>query len=265
MNINEHPMMHQQFADRAARVLQDDPAVVGLAAGGSWLEGAIDEYSDLDLVLVTEERISHDKTAMLGYAGRMGNLLSGFTGEHVGEPRLLICLYDEPLLHVDIKFLTLDEVHERVEDPAVLLDREGRLAAALAASEARFPMPDYQWIEDRFWIWVHYLLCKIGRGEYFEALDGLSFLRGVVFGPLLHLASGHLPRGVRKVETQLKTADLQALKSTVATCDRTSLLAGLQHSVALYHRLRDALYGDMVTRQNATEDRVMRYWDEIRL
>jgi hypothetical protein len=258
-------MMHHQFAERAVRGLQDDPAVVGLAAGGSWLENTIDEYSDLDLVLVTEQRVSHDKTAMLGYAGRMGTLLSGFTGEHVGEPRLLICLYDEPLLHVDIKFLTLDEVRERVEDPAVLLDRDGRLAAALAASEARFPMPDFQWIEDRFWIWVHYLLCKIGRGEYFEALDGLSFLRGVVLGPLLHLASGQKPRGVRKVETLLKPADLQAFKSTVAVCDRTSLLSGLQHSVALYRRLRDSLYGPRVILQTATEHRVMRYWDEIQL
>jgi hypothetical protein len=31
-------------------------------------------------------------------------LLVGFTGEHVGEPRVLICLYGPPVLHVDLKF-----------------------------------------------------------------------------------------------------------------------------------------------------------------
>ncbi|MER7057532.1 MULTISPECIES: hypothetical protein [unclassified Streptomyces] len=29
-------------------------------------------------------------------------------------------------------------------------------------------MPDLQWIEDRFWIWVHYGATKLGRGELFE-------------------------------------------------------------------------------------------------
>ncbi len=60
---------------------------------------------------------------MMAYAKRLGHFLSGFTGEHVGEPRVLICLYDNPLLHVDIKFLTLEELHPRVETPVVLLDK----------------------------------------------------------------------------------------------------------------------------------------------
>ena len=34
-------------------------------------------------------------------------LLAAFTGEHVGEPRLLICLYRSPLLHVDLKYVSL--------------------------------------------------------------------------------------------------------------------------------------------------------------
>ena len=34
-----------------------------------------------------------------------GGLLAAFTGEHVGEPRLLICLYGPPLAHVNLKFV----------------------------------------------------------------------------------------------------------------------------------------------------------------
>ena len=40
-------------------------------------------------------------------AGTLGHLLHAFTGEHVGEPRLLICLYGPELLHVDLKFMDL--------------------------------------------------------------------------------------------------------------------------------------------------------------
>jgi hypothetical protein len=79
---------------------------------GSWITRELDNYSDLDLILVTKDKLA-DKQEMLAYAHRLGDLLSAFTGEHVGEPRLLICLYSDPLLHVDIKFLTLDELSPR--------------------------------------------------------------------------------------------------------------------------------------------------------
>lgn len=68
----------------------------------------MDEFSDLDLVLVPKEKVSNDKPEMPDYAKRFGPFLSGFTGEHVGEPRVLICLYGEPLLHVDVKFVTFE-------------------------------------------------------------------------------------------------------------------------------------------------------------
>jgi len=41
---------------------------------------------------------------------------------------------------------------------------------------------------------------KIGRGEYFEALDFISWLRVSVISPLFQLKGGRLPRGLRKVE-----------------------------------------------------------------
>ena len=127
-------MIQQQFAERAAQVLQQDESVLGLAVAGSWLTNELDEFSDLDLVVVTREKISGDKNQMLGFAKRLGYLLSGFTGEHVGEPRVLIRLYDSPLLHVDIKFVTLQEFHTRIETPVILFDREHQLQNALKNS-----------------------------------------------------------------------------------------------------------------------------------
>ncbi len=120
---------------------------------------------------------------MLQYAKSFGDLISGFTGEHVDEPRVLICLYDNPLLHVDIKFLTLPELYDRVENPAVLFERNKQLSEIIKLTNAVWPQPDFQWIEDRFWTWVHYACLKIGRGELMEAFDFLSFLRMTVLSP----------------------------------------------------------------------------------
>lgn len=256
-------MIQIEFADRAKDILRRDDSVIGLAVGGSWLTGQIDEFSDLDLIVVTKEKISDRKENMISYAKRLGNFLSGFTGEHVGEPRVLICLYDNPLLHVDIKFLTLEEFHSRVETPILLLDKNGELEEAIINSEAKFPYPDYQWIEDRFWIWVHYMLLKIGRGEYFETLDSFGFLRMTVFGPLLHIKNGKLPRGVRKVEMELSREDLDRLKLTIPIYNKESLLHTLKNSVELYRYLRNSLYDNTIRLQSETEERVMTYLDEI--
>ncbi|MCB0688442.1 MAG: aminoglycoside 6-adenylyltransferase [Saprospiraceae bacterium] len=256
-------MIQIEFAKRVVADCIQDDQIVGIAAGGSWITDAIDEFSDLDLVVVTRNKITGDKENMLAFASRSGELLSGFTGEHVGEPRLLICLFDNPLLHVDFKFVTIEEFKSRVETPVILLDKENQLKNALKHSSPEFPYPDYQWIEDRFWIWVHYILQKIGRGEYMEALDSLGFLRMVVFGPLLHVKNGNLPRGVRKVEMELEKHDLRQLVSTIPLYDRQSLLDKLRAAVSLYTHLREELYDREVKLQEHTRTRVMQYFEQM--
>jgi len=257
-------MIQQLFAQNATKILKSDESVIGLAVGGSWLSNEIDEFSDLDLILVTKEKLSADKSKMLQYASLLGDLISAFTGEHVGEPRVLICLYDKPLLHVDIKFLTLDEFASRVENPILLIDRDSQLQQILDQTEAKFPYPDYQWIEDRFWTWMHYALLKIGRGEYLEALDFFGFLRMAVFGPLLHIKNKNLPRGVRKVELQLPTKDFNLLKGTIAGYNKTSLITALENAIALYKNLSGNLYTENIKQNKKAEDAVMQYLAKIK-
>jgi predicted nucleotidyltransferase len=256
-------MIQQAFAYKAKAILEPDDNVIGLAVAGSWLTNELDEYSDLDLILVTKHKVSGDKKLMLDYAERLGNFLSGFTGEHVGEPRVLICLYDNPLLHVDIKFVTLEEFHTRIETPILLIDKNKQLENAINSSQAKFPYPDYQWIEDRFWIWIHYVLLKIGRGEYFEAYDFMGFLRMVVFGPLLHIKNGNLPRGVRKVETSLADGDLIKLQLTLPTYDRQAIVDSVRNGILLYRQLRVELYDSKINLQKQTDEQVMRFFEEI--
>ena len=106
-------------------------------------------------------------------------------------------------------------------------------------------------------------MLKIGRGEYLEAYDFFGFFRMVVFGPLLHIKNGNLPRGVRKVETELKDEDLNNLKLTIPRYERQSLLDSLRNSVSLYRQLRNTLFDNKVELQKGVEQKVMMYFDEI--
>jgi hypothetical protein len=153
---------HQQFISRALPCLAAEQRVVGIAAG-SWAENSMDEFSDLDLIVAVEpesyEQVMFEQQSI---AASLGELLAAFTGEHVGEPRVLICLYDSPLLHVDLKFLAITDVEARVDEPVVLWERDDRLSQTYGSSTGKYPLPNEQWIEDRFWIWVHYGTGKIG-------------------------------------------------------------------------------------------------------
>jgi hypothetical protein len=255
--------IQKDFIERATIIATADKRILGLAAGGSWITGEIDEFSDVDLLLFTKERIAPDKGQMTAMAETLGPLLNAFTGEHVGEPRLLICLYDDPLLHVDIKFLVPEELGTRVENPVVFFDRQGELQKILDSTKAKFPYPDYQWIEDRFWTWIHYAALKIGRGEYMEALDFFSYLRSNVLGPLLLIKNGKLPRGSRKVEFDLVEEDLNLLKKTIASYDRGSMLESLRSAVRIYNHLGVHLFGEKVERRKMAEERVMDYLESM--
>lgn len=257
-------MIQKEFADRIVEEIKTDSSIIGLAAAGSWITNEMDEFSDLDLVLVTTERVSDSKEKMLHYANQFGQLVSAFTGEHVGEPRLLICLYKKPLLHVDIKFLTLNEFERRVEEPVILWDTDGQLQAVLDRTEGKFPYPDFQLMEDRFWVWIHYVLGKIGRGEYLEAFDSLSIFRMMIFGPLLHIKNGNLPKGVRKVEELLADYDLKGLESTIAAYNKQSLITAIEKSVNLYQKLRRELFKEDIILRVDAEKKVLKYLEQMK-
>lgn len=257
------PAAHRTFLERALPLLAADERLIGVAAGGSLVLGTTDAFSDLDLVIGVEpaayEAVLADRKPL---AAQLGRLLSAFTGEHVGEPRLLICLYDEPLLHVDLKFVSEERLAERVEQPLILWQRGARLSEAFAHGTARYPAPDLQWIEDRFWTWVHYVAMKLARGELFEAIDATSVMRAWVLGPLSLARAGARPQGVRRIEFSAPEA-VEPLKATLATYDRESARAALHATVLAYRALRDALATDDLRRGTDAEAAAVRVLAEL--
>src|SRR5215510_8353380 len=118
------PVLHARMIERVIAALRADERFEALLATGSLAYGGFDEHSDLDFVIVV--RADDHAAAMAGreaFARRLGSLLAAFTGEHVGEPRLLICLFGPPLLHVDLKFITPGDFGTLSEHPVVLWAR----------------------------------------------------------------------------------------------------------------------------------------------
>ncbi|MBP2656503.1 MAG: oxalate:formate antiporter [Firmicutes bacterium] len=249
--------------NNAIDILKTDLRILGIAAGGSWITNSMDEFSDIDLVIVVDSRCEREISAeRLAIAEKLGNLLSGFTGEHVGEPRLLICLYGSPLLHVDLKFVVLADFAHRVEDPVILWEREQMLSEIVDQKVAVYPSPSLQWIEDRFWVWVHYVASKLGRGEIFEALESLSFLRITVLGPLALMKNGCLPRGMRYIERDAKE-ELALFMKTVSSHSAAECAGALKHVITLYQQLRNYHSTPDLVRRKAAEEQSIAYLNDI--
>ena len=117
--------------------------------------------------------------------------------------------------------------------------------ACLAAWEADTlqeilkPRVGPQWIEDRFWIWIHYGAGKIGRRELFEAHDMLTFLRAQVLGPLMLQTVGARPTGVRRVE-KAAPGWAREMEATVAKYEPRSTALALREAAQIYRALRGA-------------------------
>jgi hypothetical protein len=253
------PADHARVLEHVLDHLARDPRIVGVAAGGSYLTRTMDEFSDLDLVIAVEPTehavvLAEAKAIAAGIAP----LLAAFTGEHVGEPRLLICLYGPPLVHVDLKFVRVDDLSERVEDPVVLWERDGRITAALTDGVVHFPAPDLEWVEDRFWPWVHYVAAKIGRRELLQAVDSFEMLRCLALGPLALRRHGARPCGVRRLETVAPELVPQ-FAATVPAYDARSCTAALHAAIALYRTLRAELATPAFRPNAGAEDAAVAY------
>lgn len=233
------PSIHASFLENLLRELKQDQRFDALLAGGSLVHGGLDEHSDIDLVLaVRDDLYSNVMAQRRDIAASFGNLIAAFTGEHVGEPRVVICLYGPKLLHVDLKFVVLSDLKVLVERPKILWARqEDKVTGALDAATISWPNRSPEWFEERAWVWLHYGATKLQRGELFEALGMIAFFREQVLGPMLNRRSGKPQRGVRRIEQDEDA--VASLLPVVAAHDRQSVAKALMSALRLYVDLRE--------------------------
>jgi hypothetical protein len=232
------PDLHADTLERIIAAVREDARFQAILGGGSLVHGGFDLHSDLDLVLVaTPDSYADVMENRRTIAQGMGELLAAFTGEHVGEPRLLICLYGPPLIHVDLKFVRPADLDRMVERPQILWARtEAEIASRIDAADVGWPNKDPQWFEDRAWVWLHYGATRLLRGELFEAIGMLGFFREQVLGPMVRQAAGRPQRGVRRIDGESDAR--AALRGTHPAYDAREIVKALERSIDLYLDLR---------------------------
>jgi hypothetical protein len=134
----------------------------------------------------------------------------------------------------------MDDIDDKVENPIVLWERGDVISSQVNLKVSEFPQPDAAWIEKRFWTWIHYTATKIGRGEIFEAVDAIGFLRVNVLGPIILNQNGARPQGLRKLEQHASQEELKILRRTLPVYDARDCLRALHESVELYNTIREA-------------------------
>ena len=144
----------------------------------------------------------------------------------------------------------------------MLWERGSAVSDLIARTRPAAPAVDAQWIEDRFGVWVHYVATKLGRGELFEVIEFLSFLRSQVLGPLYQAQHGASPRGVRRVE-QWAPEFAATLRRTLAGHDSRQCVDAVRAAVELYRTLRDRAGGDRLVRRTAAEQASLRCLAEV--
>jgi hypothetical protein len=236
---------HRAKVEAAVRAGVEIEDVVAMAVAGSFAVGNADELSDVDLrFYVAETAVDRTVRAIPVLAASCGTVIASFSGEHVGAPALTIVLYDD-LVHVDFDVVSsaVAAEHNAGLPVLVLWDRDG-VSARLPGDDRTDVAGDLRWIEDRMWTWCWYIQSKILRGELYEALDGLQYVRDRVLFRLLAFERGTRPAGARRVEAALGDRR-EAFAVTIPFADDPSaVLSALRAEVALYLDLSAPLFAE---------------------
>jgi hypothetical protein len=233
---------HRAKADAACRAGVADPDVVGIAVTGSFATGVADELSDVDL------RLYARPDAMEAVVGRVpelaaacGRVVALFVGEHVGIPTLTIVLYDD-LVHVDFDVVSVDRAAEHNDGlPAVMLWEREAISAILPGTYESDVAAEVRWMEARIWTWSWYIQSKVLRGELYEALDGLQYVRDQVLFRLLAFGRGDRPAGGRRAESVVGDHANAFARTVPVSLDRAAVMGALRAEIDLYRLLADPL------------------------
>jgi hypothetical protein len=257
------PRTHKELLQGIIEKLSAHSDLLGLAIGGSFVSDQMDQFSDLDLKVIADPgEWETVREARKRIAASVGPLVSAFTAEHVGVPQMLICMYGDMLIHVDLHFMVPEQLASIPEDPVVLWDRDGTLHHILSSSKPCPATVDWQWIEDRFWTWIHYTATRAARGELFETIRFLSFLLWTVLGPIAVEASGGRPHGLRRFE-QIAGSYVEQMRSLVTSYDKDMAVHALFEFANIYRSFRkDHAPQSLMTNPKA-EAAVVRYLEDV--
>lgn len=242
----EMPESQQRVLDRFVAACREDPRVAAAFLGGSYARDAADEYSDLDLGLITTDEAYDDF-----FASRESFL------QQLGE---LLVLQNSSRRDPDILFfilaggvegdLTLGRPSRfkrmHVGPYRTLLDKQGILAGAVFPPLARPHDEQVKTLRGLIsWFWhdlAHHFIASMARGQLWSAYGALEDMRGICVNlARLDANFGAEPEGYEKVEQAVPAERLAALEASCCPLEREAMLRAARVIVQLYQALAPRL------------------------
>lgn len=233
------------FLDRLVLCASTSGMLNAIGIVGSWLGpsvnmeiGAFDQYSDLDLFLIPNSGALRRGEERLGFVRSIPECVLAFEK----TTNNIWALYGDRLLRADCRFTSLDELHRRYENPAILWEKDGCLThvvqnTSLDSSLNLYPQPSVEWGDTSAWIAIINALRLCNAGRFIEVVDELDYLRHYSLGPLLAIAHGVPCRGVRRIEYRF-SSDVERLAGTVGQADYLSCMRCIHHAMKAFLEIR---------------------------
>jgi len=155
---------------------------------------------------------------------------------------MLIVLYED-LVHADFEPIQISEIGSRNAGLAthLLWERDHGLSTAVGAKYEEDQSAELAWLEDRIWTWGWYVQTKVLRGELYEAIGGLQYIRDRVLFRLLAMLREERPSSARRAESRVGPWT-EKFAATVPRLTQESTMNALKSSIHLYVELTDLLH-----------------------
>ena len=233
------PSHHQALLDRFVKVCSSDERIVAAFLGGSNAKGKADEYSDLDLCVITSddsfEEFYNQREAFLR---SLGDLVFF---ENFGTPNVAFYIFADGN-EGELNFGSeghLDQIHSGPFRS--LVDKKNILADAVFPENPPAAADQTEKLRATvfgFWHELSHFYTAMGRGHLWWARGQLEALRAICVN-LARLENNFSDEGVGnepyfKIEYAMPVEKLDILKSTFCPLDRSAMLESVQLIVSFY-------------------------------
>jgi predicted nucleotidyltransferase len=232
------PDERKQALERLLKELDADPVVAGVMYAGSTSEGFRDDYSDIDLIVISRpEDFDSVVRKWVARIESMFPVISRFRGsEH--ERKVICCFLLEGFLELDVLFESLSTLSPR-DRWKIAFDRTEQVGQILGGPSGEPEQPPleayYRACVDSIWYHVTHTVTALYRGHLWKALhevDELRFRTLSLFGLLRRLNTDDY------AEVDLLPPDiLEALEKTlVVGMSRDAIFGALRVALDSFFR-----------------------------
>src|SRR5260370_14153382 len=169
-------MNQSLFIERIKTTLQSDPRVRAVFLSGSFGDGTADQYSDVDLILVTEHGGQED--FLRSWLAILGTICKVVFWQRPFPGVPLLNAITSEWLRCDLLVFDSDQLRIRSQDSLKVLLDESNLYTTLPADDPMKGGPsNFAAIVNEFIRVLRLAPVAIGREEYAVAVTGVGLLR----------------------------------------------------------------------------------------